>query len=592
MSAVLRPAWGAKPALSTLASSPKKSFLEIQQEEADASLAKDLSASLNRHVEPEEQSFGDGFAEPVVEPLAGDETTLSDEALARLLQEEFDHEHDSQIYVREKLQNLGNSHVSISMKNHRLLPQTSTTSQPDDEEGEESECTPQLHDAVFDTHYDKSKRVFRTNEGEIVTKHNAVVCGTKNKRKIQSMHIASGDIEGAHEFTLSNRIYNSLKMFSERSQGSRFRLHEQKEFSTSEMALDRKTRLVIFKLINSGVLEAVHGCISSGKESVVFLGERKMNPEDPESKVELCAVKVFKTTITEFKGRAQFLTGDRRFDARIGKQSVRKLVKLWAEKEMVNLSRMNHAGMPCPQAFTYKQHVLVMSFLGQGDVAAPKLKEAKLSTTQLATCYRDVCQLMKSLYNDCRLVHADLSEYNILYHNEQPYVIDVGQAVDTQHHRAREYLFNDCQHITQYFTKLKVATQSAVWLFNFITGEQTTTQDVIALTQQQQQTRKQLIRTTDDHMSDVCLRADLPVDSAFPAQTALVEDSDEDDGSAAAPQTTQEVSDHDSDWLTTDDDGDDDDEDDDEEPDQATRDTLELLLDSLRAKQGLRSKRT
>ena len=34
--------------------------------------------------------------------------------------------------------------------------------------------------------------------------------------------------------------------------------------------MDEKTRLILYKLTNSGVLEEVHGVFSTGKESVVL----------------------------------------------------------------------------------------------------------------------------------------------------------------------------------------------------------------------------------------------------------------------------------------------------------------------------------
>ena len=34
--------------------------------------------------------------------------------------------------------------------------------------------------------------------------------------------------------------------------------------------LDPKTRLMLYKLVNGEVLEAVNGCISTGKEACVF----------------------------------------------------------------------------------------------------------------------------------------------------------------------------------------------------------------------------------------------------------------------------------------------------------------------------------
>ena len=52
-----------------------------------------------------------------------------------------------------------------------------------------------------------------------------------------------------------------------------------------------------------------------------------------------CAVKVFKTTLNEFKNRDRYIKDDYRFKARFGKQNPRKVVRMWAEKEMHNLKR-------------------------------------------------------------------------------------------------------------------------------------------------------------------------------------------------------------------------------------------------------------
>lgn len=52
-----------------------------------------------------------------------------------------------------------------------------------------------------------------------------------------------------------------------------------------------------------------------------------------------CALKIFKTTLNEFKNRDRYIKGDYRFKGRFGTGNSRKLVKLWAEKEMHNLKR-------------------------------------------------------------------------------------------------------------------------------------------------------------------------------------------------------------------------------------------------------------
>lgn len=48
------------------------------------------------------------------------------------------------------------------------------------------------------------------------------------------------------------------------------RLHEKKEHSTHEQVLDEKTRLMLFKMVDRGILAEVNGCISTGKEAKIF----------------------------------------------------------------------------------------------------------------------------------------------------------------------------------------------------------------------------------------------------------------------------------------------------------------------------------
>ena len=55
---------------------------------------------------------------------------------------------------------------------------------------------------------------------------------------------------------------------------------------------------------------------------------------------------------------------------------------------------------------------------------------------------------MKKMYNECQMVHADLSEYNMLWHEDTVHFIDVGQAVDRMHPHAHEFLLRDCKNVT------------------------------------------------------------------------------------------------------------------------------------------------
>lgn len=45
---------------------------------------------------------------------------------------------------------------------------------------------------------------------------------------------------------------------------------------------------------------------------------------------------------------------------------------------------------------------------------SPLLKDAELSADQSMELYREIVLIMRRLYNKCKLVHADLSEYNMM----------------------------------------------------------------------------------------------------------------------------------------------------------------------------------
>ena len=55
------------------------------------------------------------------------------------------------------------------------------------------------------------------------------------------------------------------------------------------------------------------------------------------------------------------------------------------------------------------------------------------------------------MYQKCKLVHGDLSEFNLLYHDGKAYVIDVSQSVEHDHPHALEFLRKDLHNVTEFF---------------------------------------------------------------------------------------------------------------------------------------------
>lgn len=68
-------------------------------------------------------------------------------------------------------------------------------------------------------------------------------------------------------------------------------------------------------------------------------------------------------------------------------------------------------------------------------------------------------------------VHADLSEYNLLYWQGRVVVIDFGQAVDTSHPNAHALLRADCRNINTFFRRKGVHVLSDVDLMALVITE-------------------------------------------------------------------------------------------------------------------------
>ena len=87
------------------------------------------------------------------------------------------------------------------------------------------------------------------------------------------------------------------------------------------------------------------------------------------------------------------------------------------------------------------------------------------------TIYFDLIFMMHKMFNSCKLVHADLSEYNILVYKNRPYIIDVSQSVEQEHPHAFDFLRSDCRNVTDFFRRRACKTFSIKELFQFVTRE-------------------------------------------------------------------------------------------------------------------------
>ena len=79
--------------------------------------------------------------------------------------------------------------------------------------------------------------------------------------------------------------------------------------------------------------------------------------------------------------------------------------------------------------------------------------------------------MMKKMFQECNLIHADLSEYNMLWHDDRLWFIDVSQSIEPTHPRALEFLVRDCTNVVGFFQKVcQSDVMSVEQLFNYVSG--------------------------------------------------------------------------------------------------------------------------
>jgi len=182
-------------------------------------------------------------------------------------------------------------------------------------------------------------------------------------------------------------------------------------------------------------------------------------------------VKIYKTTKVEFRDREKYIEGEWRFRYyEVVKNNPRKMIKIWAEKELRNLKRLKTHGILCPEPILLRKHILVMEFIGVNGYPSPQLEQANLTVEGLTNMYWKCVAIMRKMYQNAGLVHADLSPYNLLVYGDNLYVIDLAQGVTTDHAHASEFLRRDCFNMTKFFRSRFVPdTMTTRQLFDFIT---------------------------------------------------------------------------------------------------------------------------
>ena len=241
------------------------------------------------------------------------------------------------------------------------------------------------------------------------------------------------------------RVDDGFRQFErkiERERDSwRIRRKDSDDRKTYDEVFDKDNLMRIYKLFSDGVIDIIDFPISTGKEGTVF---RAVAPDGA-----LLAVKIYRTSTATFRDMAKYIQGDPRFKGITGNR--RKLIMAWSSKEYRNLQRFSDAKVRVPEPVTRHDNIIVMEYIGTEDTPAPLIRSVRLGDPERVA--RKVMEYVRLGYQDAKLVHGDLSEFNILMNGDEPVIIDVGQAVLLEHPLAEELLVRDLSNMARFFRK-------------------------------------------------------------------------------------------------------------------------------------------
>jgi len=198
------------------------------------------------------------------------------------------------------------------------------------------------------------------------------------------------------------------------------------------------------------------GLLKTGKEAEVHLVERRWDDH-----VNLLAAKRYRRHDRGgFKRDSSYREGRRVRDSR----EMRAMAKgtatglsfragYWAQNEMTMLGRLWEAGVSVPYPVQISGTELLLEYLGDASSGAPRLVDAHLDRDGIEEMFHQAVDALRAM-TLARIVHADLSPYNLLVWDERLWVIDFPQAVDIAvNPNGFEFLHRDVVNVVTWFRR-------------------------------------------------------------------------------------------------------------------------------------------
>jgi len=209
--------------------------------------------------------------------------------------------------------------------------------------------------------------------------------------------------------------------------------------------------LAINAFVKAEVLEAFGKPLGVGKEADVY---DALNP-----KKERIAVKFHRL------GRISFRQTIRKRGYTTEHKCWLFQSRLAAEKEFQALKLVFQHGVAVPEPLSQNRHVLVMGMIEGAELA--EYKEIPKPKKVLKEILRNI----RKAYLKASVVHADLSEYNVILKPDMHIlIIDWPQYVTKEHPNAQQLLTRDVENILRFFSRKHMVRAKLEENLAYVTG--------------------------------------------------------------------------------------------------------------------------
>jgi len=210
--------------------------------------------------------------------------------------------------------------------------------------------------------------------------------------------------------------------------------------------------LALNALVKSGVLEALGRPLGVGKEADVY---EALSPDE-----KRIVVKFHRLGRTSFRQtrRARAYVAHRSHITWLYQS------RLAGEREYEALNIAYPVGVSVPRPIAQNRHAVVMGLIKGTELRFAELVEPKL-------VLKHVLGNIRKCYTEARIVHGDLSEFNILVQPDgKVVIIDWPQYLSRDRRGSKAALLRDMKNVAHFFAKRHHVKFSLVHAISYVTG--------------------------------------------------------------------------------------------------------------------------